>query len=39
MKKGKWMFVKPKNGELKTKIVKDKEYHWCGGKDNAHKPK
>ncbi|MGL5918059.1 MAG: hypothetical protein ACRCYM_02330, partial [Cetobacterium sp.] len=38
-KKGKWMFVKPKDGESKTKMVKDKEYHWCDGKDNAHKPK
>ncbi|WP_460993939.1 hypothetical protein, partial [Staphylococcus aureus] len=39
MKKGKWMFVKPKDGESKVKVVKDKEYHWCKGRDNAHKPK
>jgi hypothetical protein len=39
MKKGKWMFVKPKDRKSKMKIVKGKEYHWCKGKDNAHKPK
>jgi hypothetical protein len=38
-KKTKWMFVKPKDGESKTKKVGDKDYHWCDGKDDAHKPK
>ena len=38
-KKTKWMFVRPKDGESKTKSVNNKEYHWCDGKDDAHKPK
>jgi hypothetical protein len=38
-KKTKWMFVRPKDGEPKTKKVNDKDYHWCDGKDDAHKPK
>jgi hypothetical protein len=38
-KKTKWMFVKPKDGEPKSKKVGNKDYHWCDGKDDAHKPK
>jgi hypothetical protein len=38
-KKTKWMFVKPKDGEPKSKKVGDKDYHWCDGKDDSHKPK
>jgi hypothetical protein len=38
-KKTKWMFVKPKDREPKSKKVGDKDYHWCDGKDDAHKPK
>jgi hypothetical protein len=38
-KKLKWMFVKPKDGEAKSKTINEKEYHWCDGKEDAHKPK
>jgi hypothetical protein len=38
-KKTKWMFVKPKDGEPKSKKIGDIDYHWCNGKDDAHKPK
>jgi hypothetical protein len=33
------MFVKPKDGEPKSKKVGHKDYHWCDEKDDAQKPK
>jgi hypothetical protein len=38
-KQAQWMFQKPKDGESKSKLMNGKDYYWCDGSADSHKPK